>query len=290
MFLSLYNQKIKVFLADATDDVAGARTALGTVLRRAGIDVVYPEAGSVYGKQESEMIDGCDCSVHVLGSQNIYEADGEGYDTSAGRHYRMAAGIRKEGFRMFLWNPSGIIDQRNMYVNAIRRDIVENVIYSSSTSAIVFVEDLRSIMSLKPTAHTDLTNADMFFIYNDLDRESAGEILSMLQDLHKVASLGINMSSNTDYSEFISSQLRVCRIGIIYSDYAGDWAMPFARQLWKDSGGQSADVPLYMAANSAHSNPEEIAQLGEFMEYTITDKTLIPLDIKIFFDKVTTKK
>ncbi len=290
MFLTLFNQKIRVFLADATDDVAGIRTVLGTVLRRAGIDVVYPSAeGAGDGMPLAEM-ENCDCSVHVLGAQNFYEQGADGYDTPAGRHYRAASSVAREGFRMFLWNPSGLIDSRNMYVNAIRRDIVENVIYSSSTSPIVFVEDLRGIMSVKPTAKSDLSNADIFFIYNDLDRESAVEILSMLQDIHKVASLGINMSSNTDYSEFISRQLKVCRIGVIYSDYAVDWAMPFARQLWKDNGGQSADVPIFMAANSKHSDAEKIEQLKEFMEYTIAEEALIPLDIKIFFDKVTTKK
>jgi hypothetical protein len=40
MFLNLYNQQIKVFLADATDDMAGARMRLGRVLRKAGMGVV----------------------------------------------------------------------------------------------------------------------------------------------------------------------------------------------------------------------------------------------------------
>ncbi len=288
--MSLYNQKLKVFLADTTGDVEGIRTNLGTVLRKAGIEVVYPDAGANDIETDRALMMECNCSVHVLGALNIYDPEGAGYATAAGEHYRAASAVRKEGFRVFLWNPSGLINSRNMYVNSLRRDIVENTIYSGCTSPIVFVEDLRSIMSEKPTAKSNLSNADIFFIYNDLDRESASDVLSMLQDLHKVASLSVNMSSNTDYSEFISSQLRVCRIGVIYSDYALDWSLPFARQLWKDNGGQSAQVPLYMAANAAHSNADEIRQLKDYMEYTITDKDLIPLDVKIFFDKVTQKQ
>lgn len=288
--MSLYNQKIKVFLAEVTGDMAGTRMSLGIVLRKAGIDVVYPESEHMPEGDTRRLMEDCDCSVHILGSVNFYEQGSEGYTTPAGEHFRMARGITRENFRMFVWNPAGSISQANMYINSIRRDIVDNTIYSSSTSPIVFVEDLRGIMSVKPTAHSDLSNADIFFIYNDLDRESAVEILSMLQDLHKVASLGINMSSNTDYTEFISSQLKVCRIGVIYSDYAGDWAMPFARQLWKDNGGQSAEVPLFMAANSMHANTDDISSLNDYMEYTITEKALIPLDIKIFLDKVTATK
>ncbi len=290
MFLSLYNQKLKVFLADTTGDVEGIRTNLGTVLRKAGIEVVYPDNNANDVSVDRALMLGCNCSVHVLGALDIYNGDGAGYLTAAGEHYRMAQQAAKDSFKVFLWNPSGLINSRNMYVNSLRRDIVENTIYSGCTSPIVFVEDLRSIMTEKPTASQNLSNADIFFIYNDLDRESASDVLSMLQDLHKVASLSVNMSSNTDYSEFISSQLRVCRIGVIYSDYASDWSLPFARQLWKDNGGQSSQVRLYMAANADHSKPEDISQLKGFMEYTIADKALIPLDIKIFFDKVTQKQ
>lgn len=289
MFLSLYNQKIRVFLAESTGDVTGVRVNLGTVLRKAGIEVVYPSAGRITDNEARDLISQCDCSVHILGAVNVYEGDGADTDSPAGNQYRIARTIDREGFRMFIWNPSGLINSDNMYINAIRRDIVENTIYSANTSQIVFVEELRSIMSVRHQAQSDLSTADIFFIYNDLDRESASEILSMLQDLHKVASLGINMSSTTDYTDFINSQLRVCSVGIIYSDYAADWAIPFARQLWKDSGGQSGKVPLYMAANSDHSSADDISQLSEFMEYTIADKTIIPLDIKIFFDKVTKK-
>jgi len=288
--LSLYNQKLKVFLADATGDVAGVRNNLGTVLRKAGIEVVYPDENANDMEVDRALMLGCNCSVHVLGALNIYDVAGAGYSSAAGEHYRMAKAAEKDGFRIFLWNPSGLINSRNMYVNSLRRDIVENTIYSGCTSPIVFVEDLRGIMSEKPTADHNLSNADIFFIYNDLDRESASDVLSMLQDLHKVASLSVNMSSNTDYTEFISSQLRVCRIGVIYSDYAMDWSIPFARQLWKDNGGQSASVPLYMAANAEHSKADDLRQLKDYMEYTVTDKNLIPLDIKIFFDKVIQKQ
>lgn len=288
--MSLYNHKIKVFLADATGDVSGVRMSLGVVLRKAGIEVVYPPAHKLTDDETKTMICDCDCSLHILGAVNVYEGHGAGYDTPAGAQYRIARSIDREGFRMFVWNPSGTIGTATAYINAIRRDIVENTIYSDNTSQIVFVEELRSIMSVRHQAQSDLSTADIFFIYNDLDRESASEILSMLQDLHKVASLGINMSSTTDYTDFINSQLRVCGVGVIYSDYAGDWAIPFARQLWKDSGGQSGKVPLYLAANSEHSKADDISQLGEFVEYTIADKTIIPLDIKIFFDKATTRK
>ncbi|MCQ2252768.1 MAG: hypothetical protein MJZ61_04885 [Bacteroidales bacterium] len=276
-------------MSDATGDVSGVRLGLGAVLQKAGIEVVYA-SDKTTDEEAREQLQGCDCSIHTLGALNIYSEDGAGYDSPAGQQYRLAREVHRDGFKMFVWNPSGLINSRNQYVNSIRRDIVENTIYSCTTSPIVFVEELRSIMSVRPSVKNDLSTADIFFIYNDLDRDSASDILSMLQDVQKVASLGIDMNTSTDYSDFISSQLSVCKLGVIYYDYASDWALSFARQVWKDNGGQSGPAPLFVAANSAHAKASDLEGLKDIMEYSLGEQSLIPLDIKIYFDKVTTKK
>lgn len=284
MFLNLYNQQIKVFLADATSDVAGARMRLGRVLRKAGIGVVSPPE-NCSAVEARKLISTCDCSVHLLGGVNIYDDEG---DTKSQAHiqYRAAKSFRDDDFKMFLWNPSGVIDDRNSYITAIRRDIVENTVYSQATSPIVFVEDLRTVMSVSPKMNIDIGTADIFFIYNDADRDTAGEVLSMLQDIQQVTSLGINMSSTTSYTDYINSQLQASKMGVIYFDYSMEWAMPFARQLWKDSGGKSSSVPLFVAANNSHATPDEMKALKGFMDYTLTEKSLIPLEVKVYFDKM----
>ncbi|MBO7440764.1 MAG: hypothetical protein J6U21_13915, partial [Bacteroidales bacterium] len=111
-------------------------------------------------------------------------------------------------------------------------------------------------------------------------------VLSMLQDVQQVTSLGINMSSTTSYTDYINTQLQASKMGVIYFDDAMDWAMPFARQLWKDSGGKSSSVPLFVAANSAHANAQDMKALKGFMDYTLTEKSLIPLEVKVYFDKM----
>ena len=288
MFLELLNQDIKVFLADVTSDMTNTRHNLSNVLQRAGIEVVVPNDKAT-ADEIRRQIDACDCTIHLLGVLNFYNESGAGYDSSAGLQYRIARAIKKDGFKMFFWNPSGLVNSRNLYVNNIRRDIVENTIYSATTSEIVFVEELRTIMSVKPKPVTDLRAADIYFIYNDLDKETAGEILSMLSDLQTVKGLSINMSFATEYNDIISGQLSQCKIGVVYYDYAEDWAVSFARQIWKDNGGRGSVVPLFLAANKNHAQEKELNVLKGIMEYSISDKSVIPLDIKIFYDKVTTK-
>ncbi|MBO7462340.1 MAG: hypothetical protein J6T96_07065 [Bacteroidales bacterium] len=284
MFLNLYNQQIKVFLADATGDMSGVRMRLERVLRKAGMGVVSPPEHCT-AMEARTLISTCDCSVHLLGGVNIFDDSDEGVKSQAQIQYRAAKSFRDDDFKMFLWNPSGFIDDRNAYITAIRRDIVENTVYSQATSPIVFVEDLRTVMSINPKMNLDIGTADIFFIYNDADRDTAVEVLSMLQDIQQVTSLGINMSSTTSYTDYINTQLQASKMGVIYFDDAMDWAMPFARQLWKDSGGKSSNVPLFVAANSAHATEQEMKALKGFMDYTLTEKSLIPLEIKVYFDK-----
>ncbi|MBQ3656400.1 MAG: hypothetical protein II956_06070 [Bacteroidales bacterium] len=279
------NQNIKVFLAECTSDVTEARQELKDVLHRAGIEVVEPNEDNL-----EEVLYNCDCAVYVLGTLNFYNPDGAGYDTQAGIQYRQGRQVKKDGFKIFLWNPTGLINSRNFYINSIRRDIVENTIYSSTTSPIVFTEDLRTIMNVKTSAISDLSMADVYFIYNDLDSESAKEILSMLTDIVTIKTLCINMDTGVEYSEKISSELSVCKIGVIYYDYASDWALSFSRQVWKDNGGQGGKTPLLVAANQEHADSEALRKvLKGIMEYSVNDKTLIPLDIKIFYDKIAEK-
>ncbi|MBR4678250.1 MAG: hypothetical protein IKO99_09635 [Bacteroidales bacterium] len=285
MFLTFFSQDIKVFLAECTSDVTESRQELKSVLLRAGIEVVEPLDGNI-----EEALSSCDCAVYVLGTLNFYSPDGAGYDTPAGVQYRQGRQVKKDGFKIFLWNPTGLINTRNFYINSIRRDIVENTIYSSTTSPIVFTEDLRTIMNVRTAAVSDLSSADVYFIYNDLDTESAKEILSMLSDIVSVKPLCINMNSDIEYNEKISSELPVCKIGVVYYDYASDWALSFSRQVWKDNGGQGGKTPLLVAANQSHADAEALKKvLKGIMEFSVNDKTLIPLDIKIFFDKAAEK-
>ncbi|MBR2887713.1 MAG: hypothetical protein IKB95_05765, partial [Bacteroidales bacterium] len=154
---------------------------------------------------------------------------------------------------------------------------------------IVFVEELRAIMNIKPSAKTDAKNYDILFIYNTLDRDSAKEVSNMLADLQTVTELEINAGADTDYNDFIQNQLPLCKLGIIYYDYATDWAPPFAQQVWKQTGGQSASTPLYIAGNSDHADETQLKPLKKIVSYTINEKSIIPLDIKIYYDKITGK-
>lgn len=287
MVLSLYIQSIKVFLADVTDGMQTLRSDVRNILLRAGIEVIET-ATSTETDIEKLMLT-ADCSMHILGSDNIIDNDSAIYDTPSALQYRTARSINNATYKMFLWNPSGGISDNNLYINDIRRDINDNTIYSDITSPIVFVEELRTIMNVKPAVKTDAQSFDMLFIYNSLDRDSAKEVSNMLADLHSVTDLEISAGTDTDYTDYISNQLPLCRLGIIYYDYASDWAPSFAQQVWKQTGGQSSATQLFIAGNSEHVDETQLKPLKKILPYTINEKSIIPLEIKIYYDKITGK-
>ncbi|MBQ1696595.1 MAG: hypothetical protein II075_01810 [Bacteroidales bacterium] len=282
MFLNLYNQPIKVFLADITPDMEAIRDELRVILHRAGMEIV--DGPDVPPDMLKDVMQKSECSVHILGADDIFANNTDGKPSSAGQQYLAAKELCSDEFKMFVWNPSGS-GNRSKYINKIRRDIEENVIYTDKSSAIVFVEDIRNIMTVKQAAIQETVASDIFFLYNDLDTDTARDICTMLSDIRSVTKLGISMSSEVDYNTYIRQQLAVSKIGVVYYNFAGDWAVSFARQIWKDNGGNSGATPLCIVGNSDHAKAEQLKIFAGLMECAIDDQLRIPLDINMFLDK-----
>jgi hypothetical protein len=282
MFINLYNRKFAVFLAAVSDDMKETRQELEYVLVNAGIKIVDGQNLSL--EKVADAMRDADCSVHILGKTDIYTPGSDGCGIPAGVQFRRAKEKCSEEFKMFVWNPRTAADE-SRYVNSIRRDIVENIVYSDRPSPIVFTEDIRNIMNVRQTESRRHEPTDIFFLHNELDSDTASDIYNMLRDFVGVRKLGISMSSDVDYNTYISEQLADSKVGVIYYNYAGDWAVSFARQVWKDSGGSSSRVPLAVIGNSDHATTDELSVLNEFMECSVDDQRRIPLDIKVFLDK-----
>lgn len=282
MFINLYNQSVRVFLADVSSEMDDIREELRVILHRAGMEIV--DGRNVSPGAVKDAMQQTDCSVHILGTADIFTTGTTGGPIPAGQHYYAAKDLCNDQFKMFVWNPRGK-ENRSSYINTIRRDIEENIIYCGKPSPIIFVEDIRNIMTVNQSATQETVASDIFFLYNDLDNDTATDICTMLGDFQTVAKLGISMSSEVDYNSFIRQQLAVSKVGVVYYNFAGDWAVSFARQVWKDTGGNSSATPICIVGNSDHAKEEQLAIIKDIMECTIDEQLRIPLDIKVFLDK-----
>lgn len=284
MYVNLYNRKFSIFLADATESMADIRQNLKCVLGKAGVFVIDGQ-GLLYD-DACRKLAAADCSVHILGDVDINTPGSPGYDAPAGIQYRAAKSLCSPNFKVFIWNPLYEAGHESPYIKDIRRDIVENTIFCDKHSAIVFVEDLRTIMNVKQQAASKHETADIFFMYNEIDGDTAVDIYNMLKDVQSVIKLPISMSGDLDYNSFIREQLEHSKLGVIYYNYAGDWSVPFARQIWKDSGGNSSKTPLLIVGNIEHADRKDQGVFKDIMACTVDEQLRIPLDIKVFLDKI----
>ncbi len=284
MFIDLYSQPITVFLAAVTPDIEYIKRELQCVLGNARIQAFDGDGLSL--QQAADAMANANCSVHILGSTDIYSPDTDGYNSAPGQQFRIAKERCGKDFKMFVWNPSANIESGFSYINHIRRDIVENTVYSDKPSPILFVEEIRNILNVKKVERRKHEPADIFFMYNELDSDSALGVYNMLKDFQRVEKLGISMSSDVDYNTYICAQLADSKIGVVYYNFAADWAVSFARQVWKDAGGNSSSAPLFITGNSEHADPHELAVFDGVIDYTVNEQLRIPLDIKVFLDKI----
>ncbi len=299
MLFDFYTKKIKVFVAEVSEDVMPLKNLLEKVLERAGMEVLYPDANNIkneteFIKQTEILIQTADCSIHLLGKehlntkieeQNIFLQDFQ-FTTA-----QKKSDIAENDFKVFVWHPefvseNSIAQEQDKFIRSVRQRIHHNMIFSNKNSAIAFVEDMRAVMYSDKHSHYDIHETDLFFIYNELDADSANGIIDLIADVIDIRKIEITLSDAVDYSELVVQQIEKSKFVVIYFQRTSDWAVPFIQQVWKKIGGASSKVPLLFIGDA---NIEENSYLNFEAPMVITQivaQELIPIEIKVQYDKV----
>ncbi len=291
----LLDKPLSIFLELCSIDQLLVRGDLSTTLQRAGIHVL-PSDG-VYTDHTRAMelttqsLKSVNCSVHIL-----YPASGPTVDPSGTTLAKFQFNEAKKfleanpGFRMFIWLPpttdlaKADTEQLN-YINEVRNSVSPNMVFSKASSSLQFAEDIRSQMEKKEEIKFDLNSTDIFLISNQLDENEANEIKDMLSDIVPVENLSIIQDSETDYSEFCKQQISKSRLAVVYFKMSGDWAVPFTQQVWKKIGGATSHTPILLIGD--HDPESNLGKkfLAPKVVSLIVAGELIPLEIKVQFDK-----
>ena len=163
------------------------------------------------------------------------------------------------------------------------------MIFSNKNSAIVFVEDMRAVMYSDKESHYDIHETDLFFIYNELDQDSADEIINLIADVIDIRKIEITLSDNVDYSELVAQQIEKSKFVVVYFQRTGDWALPFIQQIWKKTGGASSNVPILFIGDANISENNKIEFEAPKVIKQIVAQELIPIEIKVQYDKLLEK-
>ena len=302
MILDFFTKKIKVFISDASDDVTYLKINLEKVLESAGMEVLSLNSDEDYSEnylieETKSLLQKADCSIHIIGnSLEKYDINNQSISIT---EFQLKTAQEKiylnnTDFKVFIWHPNSIrkkkIDkEQDDFIKQIRQSIHHNMIYSSRNLAISFVEDIRSVMYSSKPKEIKTKKSDVFFIYNQLDEDSAKEIVNLVADVVYTEALEIILSEDVDYSELIIQQVKKSKLLVIYYKNTADWAKPFVKQVWKEIGGASSEVPILFIGDA---NIEENKDIEFDVPNVISVKSandIIPLEIKVQFDKLTKK-
>ncbi len=290
------NQKITVFLAETSSDTKSLRSLLGNVLRKAGMDVIsanYHDDLETFEEESKAKIAEADCSIHLIGNK-FEPLEGTNVSETITHYHLHEAQKRNEQedslFKLFIWRPWSIGDhdldtKQESFVNSVRNSIFNNMVFSNHDAPVLFVEDVRSIMQAEQSRSLNVNSTEIFFIYNELDEDSALQIIDLLEDIAEVEKLNIVQNSNRNYAEFVAQQIKKSRLAVVYFKRTADWAIPFVQQIWKKTGGASSNTNiLFLGDGNYDVNKNKLFNAPKIISLVIAEE-LMPLEIKVQLDK-----
>ncbi len=287
------NQNVTVFLSLCSKEQSAQRNELSSVLKRAGMTVISdPEFISDGGVLSvSQQLSTSDCSIHILFPQYLPVTD-SGVSVSRFQFQEAKKYLAvNPNFKVFVWQPP-LTDLMNAealqidFINEVKNNISKSMVYSNAVSAIQLADDIRSLMEKKELVSFDLNSTDIFLISNQLDENEAKEIIDMLSDIVPVEMLNIIQDSDTDYSELCKQQISKSKLAVIYFKESGDWALPFAQQVWKKIGGATSHTPILLIGDIDPSTNTNKKFAAPKVISLIIAGELIPLEIKVQYDKI----
>lgn len=301
MIFDFYTKKIKVFVSEVSKDVQELKNLLEKVLERAGMEVLRLNIDNLEDenqiiKRTEQLVYIADCSIHLLGRSHSDIKLKEKNTSLQDFQFVVAqqkSDLNDTEYKVFIWHPEFISkkeieSEQDEFIKSVRHRIHQNMIFSNRNSSIAFVEDVRAVMySGKPNQY-DIENADLFFIYNELDADPANEIIDLIADVVEIRKIEITLSDDVDYSELVSQQIKKSKMVVVYFKRTSDWALPFVQQVWKKVGGASSGVPILFIgdANIAENAAVNFSAPGVISQ--VVAQELIPIEIKVQFDKIET--
>ena len=276
-----------VFLSYAPEE---KRSELKSILERAGMKVLSGgDANSGNFSEDSKvLLDSADCSLHIL-DPHVSQESSISIAKNQFNQAKKEAELRP-GFKIFIWQTGTITEQVSKskqaeFINEIRNSVSSNMYYTDVPSMIQLVDDVRSLLESKQKIQYNTKAADVFLIFNQLDENEAAEITDMLSDIVPVERLCIIQDSDEDYSELCAQQIGSSKIAVVYFKFSSVWALPFTQQIWKKIGGASSHTPILLIGDEVPDVNKNIKINAPKIICLVVAGELIPLEIKVQYDK-----
>ena len=282
-----------IYLAFTTNQQDDKRHDLFNTLLKANFQV-YPsnlEYDNGFFSHITEEINSASCSVHIFGLDYGTLLEGQSISLA---HYQYNVALNKlkenNNYKLFIWFPYSINEIKDelqlKFISDIRNNITHGINFSNTSSAIQLVDDLRTSVKVESKQEFDIKDTDVFLVYNQLDDYDANDVAEMLSDIIPIEKLNIVQDSDMDYSEFCAQQIGKSKLAVIYFKESADWALPFTQQIWKKIGGASSHTPILLIGDEdPETNTNKKFKAPKVVSLIVAGE-LIPLEIKVQYDKI----
>jgi len=290
------NEKLTVFLPWTTNDTQ-RREELKNILYNAGCEVLpigeKPTNELDFIEEVKDALSDSDCALNFIGSQydELMKID-DSLSISKFQFIESQKTLKKkEEFKIFIWYPDNLVDidkdeNQQKFINDIRHNILDNMVFSNINSSIQLVDDIRSMMEKEETFDFDINDTEIFLMFNELDEFEADDIVDMLGDIVDVEKLNIIQDESTEYLEYCSQQIQKSKLAVIYFKETADWALPFVQQVWKKVGGASSHTPILLVGDEdPETNKGKEFNAPKVVSLIVAGE-LIPLEIKVQLDQL----
>jgi hypothetical protein len=282
-----------IYLSFTSIEMENQRSDLFNTLQKAGQQVYpsYTEYSDSFFPHLNEELEKAFTSVHILGKEYGENMSGQNISVS---EYQLDLALKRNekdpSFKLFIWFPFSFADisddKQKAFVSSIRNNIREGVFFSNTISPIQLVDDLRISIQTEKKTSFDINPTEVFLVYNQLDDNEALEVVDMLSDILPVEKLNIIQDSDLEYSELCAQQISKSKLAVVYFKESADWALPFTQQIWKKVGGASSHTPILLIGDEdPESNANKKFKAPKVVSLIVAGE-LIPLEIKVQYDKV----
>jgi len=300
IMLESSNNFIKILLFDDAFTHTSQAQQLTNVLKKAGMQVFVNEQLSTSEDSWKEKfylnIELTDCAVLILG--NIYKQNTNfdkeiSYSEYQFKEIQNYLKKTSKKYKIFIWQP--IVEKKTIdrkqenFVTSIKNSALHDVTISFQESPILLAEDILLIMNSEYSQHVKSKLTEIFFIYNELDEDIAKDILELLDDVVKIEKLCISQNSNQNHTNFIEDQFKHAKMSVVFFKYTADWAIPFVQQFWKLTGGLSSNSQILLVGEKSIIYNQNKTFAVPNVKTLIISEDMIPLEIKIEFDKLSVK-
>ena len=287
----------KVYLAWAGEDVKEKRDILAFMLEKAGMDV-FPKGNIPLEEDEFKevVVDALsvtECYIHVLGA-NYGNALPSNPEISLPLYqYEKATLKSKETagkYKRFVWNlPSEntqIEEKQYEFIQNIQNTLTRDIMFTGVANPAQFVDDIRSYLQKEEQVVSFTKEYDYCFLYNIQDAADCYQIIENASEDHRITTLTVVPENEIDYRNQAITQIRKSRMAIVYFKECADWAIAFIKQVWKLSGGASANTPILMVGEDEPRRNRFLRFQAPLLKLQVLSRNQILPTIQKTFEKV----